>query len=129
MKYIRKDNVIKIIILFLILCLIPISTYVNASVKSDLGTTLEDYAKKQDVSSEFTKKADVIIGVLQVVGSLCSVICLIALGIKYMAGSIEEKAEYKKTLLPYCIGAIIVFGISNLLQVVYIVFSELASTI
>ena len=46
---------------------------------------------------------------------MVSVIALILLGIKYMVGSTEEKAEYKETLLPYFIGAILVFGISNLL--------------
>ena len=35
-----------------------------------------------------------------------------------MMGSVEEKAEYKKTLKPYLIGAILVFGITNLLGIV-----------
>ena len=36
-----------------------------------------------------------------------------------MTGSIEEKAQYKKTLMPYFIGAMMVFGISNFLVVIY----------
>lgn len=36
------------------------------------------------------------ITILSVIGSLISVIVLIVLGIKYMLGSTEEKAEYKK---------------------------------
>ena len=37
---------------------------------------------------------------------------LIVLGIKYMMGSTAEKAEYKKTLMPYFIGALLIFGAS-----------------
>ena len=48
-----------------------------------------------------------VLGVIQVVGILISVGVLMVLGIKYMMGSAEEKAEYKKTFIPYIIGAII----------------------
>lgn len=48
---------------------------------------------------------------------IVSVVVLMILGVKYMAGSAEEKASYKKTMMPYVIGAILVFGaafVSNL---------------
>ena len=60
-----------------------------------------------------------IIGILQVVGIVLSVVILIVLGIKYMMGSAEEKAEYKKTLMPYVIGAALVFAASTIAQIVY----------
>ena len=44
---------------------------------------------------------------------------LIVLGIKYMMGSAEERAEYKKTLFPYFIGAVLIFAAVNLAQVIY----------
>ena len=59
-----------------------------------------------------------LMGVLQTAGVVISVIILIVLGIKYMMGSAEEKAEYKKTMLPYVIGAILTFGITNILAIV-----------
>lgn len=60
-----------------------------------------------------------IIKVITTVGSICSVVVLIMLGIKYMMGSVEEKAEYKKTLLPYVIGASMVFAASSLVSIIY----------
>lgn len=60
-----------------------------------------------------------IINVIAIVGSAAAIITLIILGIKYMMGSAEEKAEYKKTLLPYIIGAAMVFGASVLTGVIY----------
>ena len=59
-----------------------------------------------------------IIGIIQFIGSFASVGVLIVLGIKYMMGSIEERAEYKKTMLPYVIGAVFVFAITNILGIV-----------
>lgn len=40
-----------------------------------------------------------------------------------MLGSIEEKAQYKKTLLPYLIGAIFVFGATTIPGIVYKMFN------
>lgn len=60
-----------------------------------------------------------IIKILATVGSILSVIVLVIIGIKYMLGSVEERAEYKKTLLPYVIGAVFVFGASNIASVIY----------
>lgn len=60
-----------------------------------------------------------IIKVLGVIGSIVSVIFLVILGIKYMLGSVEEKAEYKKTLLPYFIGALLVFAASTIASIIF----------
>lgn len=60
-----------------------------------------------------------IIGMVQAIGSIASVLVLVILGIKYMMGSAEEKAEYKKTFIPYLIGAILVFAASNLASMIY----------
>lgn len=60
-----------------------------------------------------------VIGAFQAIGSIVSVVALIAIGIKYMMGSIEEKAEYKQTMMNYVIGAILVFAISNISAMIY----------
>ena len=60
-----------------------------------------------------------IIQIVSTVGSIASVIVLVILGLKYMMGSAEEKAEYKKTLLPYIIGAAFVFAASTIATVVF----------
>ena len=60
-----------------------------------------------------------IMGVIQVLGVVIAVIVLMVLGIKYMMGSAEEKAEYKKTMIPYLVGAILIFAASTIANVVY----------
>lgn len=60
-----------------------------------------------------------IVSIVSTIGSIISVIILVVLGIKYMMGSAEEKAEYKKTLLPYIIGAALVFAASTIASIVF----------
>ena len=39
------------------------------------------------------------------------------LGVKFMIGSIEEKAEYKQSLVPYLIGSMLLFAICTVVKV------------
>lgn len=64
-----------------------------------------------------------ILSIVSIIGSAISIIAIIALGIKYMLGSVEEKASYKKTLMPYFIGAIFVFGATTVSSIVYNMFN------
>lgn len=59
-----------------------------------------------------------ILGIIQVVGMGISVIMLIVIAMKYMIASVEEKAKLKETLIPYLIGAILLFGGSNILSII-----------
>ncbi len=65
-------------------------------------------------TTEFDKLGNKIIGAIQAIGSIVAVAILVVLGVKYMMGSAEEKAEYKKTMIPYIIGAVLVFMASNI---------------
>lgn len=58
-----------------------------------------------------------ILTVISNIGIAVSVIMLAVLGIKYMLGSVEEKAEYKEGLIPYVIGAFILFGITGFIKI------------
>lgn len=66
-----------------------------------------------------------IVAIITTIGIVISVVMLVVLGIKYMLGSVEEKAEYKKTLIPYMIGASFVFAASIIVQIIYEVAIQL----
>lgn len=69
-------------------------------------------------SKQITGIGNQIIGIITTVGVVVAVIVLLVLGIKYMMGSASEKAEYKKTMIPYLVGAILIFGASAITKVV-----------
>lgn len=70
-------------------------------------------------SRKLTDKAEKILGIIQVIGVVVSVITLMGIGIKYMLGSVEEKAEYKEVFKPYLIGAVLVFSATTIPQIIY----------
>jgi len=56
--------------------------------------------------------------VIRNVGIVAAVIILMYIGIKYMLGSAEEKAEYKKVFMPYLIGAVLLFSAAGIAQAI-----------
>ena len=69
-------------------------------------------------STNLTNIGSNIAGIIRNVGIVLAVVILMILGIKYMVGSAEEKADYKKSMIPYLVGAIILFGAAGIAQVV-----------
>lgn len=68
-----------------------------------------------------------IIAVVRVVGVVIAVVILLILGIKYMMGSAEEKADYKKSMIPYIVGAVLIFASTAIVGVIYDMASSLNS--
>ena len=60
-----------------------------------------------------------IIGAITVVGIVISVVVMIILGIKYMIGSVDQRAEYRKTMVPIIIGMLILFGTSWIITTIF----------
>ena len=68
-----------------------------------------------------------VLGIITVIGIVVSVIVIAGLGIKYITGSAEEKAEYKKTMMPYVIGAALVFAASAIAGILYSFLSNISA--
>ena len=68
---------------------------------------------------DLVNKASVIVAVIRNVGIVVSVIALMIIGIKAMTGSIEQKADYKKSLPGYILGVIMVIAITVLPSIIY----------
>ena len=131
-----KINTLKIIIL-IIITMFNLFIFSNSSMANEANLEIKsitkvarqtgvinpndykpDNTKEAQDSEELAKMGNTIVGFLQILGSILSVAVLAVLGVKYMAGSVEERAEYKKNMMPYVIGAVMVFGITNLLKII-----------
>lgn len=69
-----------------------------------------------------------ILGGAQIIGVSLSVIILVVLGIKYMMGSAEEKAEYKKSMVPYLVGAVLIFAAPTIANIIYNIVKPMGTT-
>lgn len=89
-------------------------------VSTDLGLgDLNNYKGDGENATKFISKVEGILSIIQMVGVILSVTILVMIGIKYMLGSVEEKADYKKSMIPYLIGALMVFSVTTLPQLIY----------
>lgn len=113
----NKGKIKLTIIMFLIIAIIMsvFNICFASSGKIDVtGVTIE-----QGYTTEFKTLGESILGFVQVIGSAVSVIAMMIIGIKYMIGSVEEKAEKKKSFIYYLIGAFLVFSTVNIVSIVY----------
>lgn len=69
-----------------------------------------------------------IVGIITTIGIIVAVVVLLVLGIKYMMGSAAEKAEYKKTMIPYLVGAVLIFGASAIARAVIAMSESITGT-
>ena len=97
----------------------------NYSYADDIGLgDLNSYQGSVTSSNKFQTKANKVFTIIKATGTVISVIMLTAIGIKFLLGSAEEKADYKKSLIPYIIGAAMVFLGSWLPQLIYNLTNE-----
>ncbi len=71
-------------------------------------------ATSTSADSTITNIGGKILSAVTTAGIVLSVLMLAVLGVKYMLGSSEEKAEYKKSMMPYLIGALLIFAASTI---------------
>lgn len=67
---------------------------------------------------------NIIIWLVRTVGESIAVIMLVIIGIRYLMGSVEEKAEYKQSMWPYILGAILIFAGSAVTELIYNAFNQ-----
>ena len=66
-----------------------------------------------------TTKVTTIGGKIIVVGIVVAIAVVLIIGIKYMTGSVEQKAEYKKVMIPYIIGAVLLVAGTSIVKVIF----------
>lgn len=81
----------------------------------DIGKQNANDKIKQD---DLKTLSDTLYNILLVVGIIAAIIVGLIMGIKFILGSLEEKAEIKAMIIPYIIGCVVVFGAFTIWQIV-----------
>ena len=103
-------------IIALVLMIFCIITLVNNSFGFNLDTYKPTKLTIEDDSPYYTI-GGTLISIIRTIGIIVCVGALVIVGITMMYGSIEQKAEYKKKLLPIVIGAFFVVGTTSVLKI------------
>ena len=120
----NKKKLFKILIITSLVLIIAMVIFSNIPVKasSDPVTNPGDFdlSKGQTEDTEkINKKIGPILGWLSIVGFILAVVAIAIIGLKYMLGSVEERADYKKAMLPYGIGVILIATVTTLPTIIY----------
>ncbi len=115
------------IITTILMILAILCSLANIVFGSAIITSLSGDKTATITSTSMTNLGSKIIGTIQVLGIIIAVVILLVLGIKYMVGSAEEKAEYKKTMMPYVVGALLIFAASTIVNILYNVIGNFSS--
>ena len=104
----------------LLLTIMLVASIAGTVLAVDPNTVLNGLNGNGNVqTNDLTKVGNNIVTIIQVVGIVIAVIVLLVIGIKYMMGSASEKAEYKKTMIPYIVGGVLIFAGTSLVRVIY----------
>lgn len=108
------------IILTVAMIMMVLSSNVMATGTSagSAGSIIDQMQPTYNDGSGIASVGQKIVNIISTVAVVISVIVLLILGIKYMMGSASEKAEYKKTMIPYLVGSVLVFGAGAIAKVV-----------
>lgn len=113
---------IKLLILMLLVVLtIIFPLTVNAS-QIDPDNYQSNGPSSSDVADMY-KYGGSVAGVIFVAGIIVSIGTMMVIGIRYLMAGVDEKAEYKERMIPYFIGAILLFGASTVVRIVYLIFN------
>lgn len=113
------NKTLKTLFLIIIFC-VMITTPVFAD---SVGGYVFDIEAPTD-TDEATSLAGSILGAIQWSAIVAAVIIITILGIKYMFGSLEEKAQYKKSMLPLVIGIAVVVLATTITNLIFDAFAN-----
>lgn len=117
----KKIKLLNILIIFVFIMMIFVPM-VNAS-DFNPDAYAPSNLTSEDTDSAINKVAP-IFNAIRIIGLVISISMVMYLGIRYMVGSVEERAEYKKTMVPMIIGMIFLFATSTIVGIIADIMSK-----
>lgn len=111
-----KTKILLIILMLVINIFFLNINVVQADGISDVisgGDGFLQAGKNEEITIDDNKlqnTSNMIYNILLILGMCIAVIVAAILGIKFMIGSVEEKAQVKDALIPFIVGCVVIFG-------------------
>ena len=116
-----KKIILRLILIFLILIMmLEINTFA-AFTPGDINGDVT--ISNEDTLTDFTNK---ILGFIDMAGTVLAIVIITIIGIQYMKGSFEQKAQYKEKLMPYAVGCVILVAAPKLVRIIYKIASNIS---
>ena len=125
-------KVLKISLTLLLLSCILLISFQTCSEASVYSQEMQGLIKESEHFTDASNSVDkvnnivaTIITSIRIVGVAVAVVMLLVLAMKYMSAAPGDKADIKKGLINYVIGAVVFFGVVGILEII----SQLATAI
>lgn len=111
----KTIKIISTLAIALVLVAVLSQTILASSQYTGVIDNLDSKANSSTASVDgITTKAGDILKVIRNVAAILSIFVITILGIKYIMGSVEEKANYKKTFIPVIVGIVVVVAATTI---------------
>ena len=115
------SNTIKLLSIVMIAVMLftvatPVFAFDAGSIVDSIDAAADENA---DNESGLNTMAGKVVALIRNIAVIAGVILLSIIGIKFMMGSAEEKAEYKKSLIPLVVGIVVVMAASQIVTMIF----------
>lgn len=111
------------IISALLIAILLVATISNVCLATDYTGIIDDVDEKgEGVSDNIDGLKDVagnVVKLIRNVAAIAAVVIISILGIKYMMGSTEERADYKKSFIPLIVGIVVVVAAASIASLLF----------
>lgn len=114
----KSIKVLSILMMVIVLTM-TVAAPVFANAQVDVNSITPTYGD----STSMKNLAGKILGFIRNIAIVGGVVVIAVLGVKYMMGSLEEKAEYKKSMIPLIVGIVVVMSASTIAKLLFDTFS------
>ena len=120
-------KIISILMLVIMLATVAMPVFATDAGYSTVIKNIKDKAEDPTTNVDTTGMEEIAGKVLKLVRNVAvilAVILITVLGVKYMMGSVEEKAGYQKSFVPLIVGAVVVVAATQLATMLFSVFAK-----
>lgn len=125
MKKTLKIFMIALMAVMLLFVTVQPTVVLAAEGDADTSSVVPDDIKPiSNSNSNLNQVAQTIITFIWTLSIIISVIVLMIIGVKYIVGGVQEKADYKKSLIPVVVGIVVVVSATTIVNFLFGAFSN-----
>ena len=112
----KSIKILSILMMAIMIIMVATPVFANSTIIDELESEVSE--PQGAGRSKILELVGTILGFLRWVAVIGGVVLITIIGIKYMMGSLEEKAQYQKSFIPLIVGIVVVMGavtIANLI--------------
>ena len=106
------------LVLFILKVMAVLFSYNSVFAGTNFLSPSSIVAQSDSTANSLRNTTGIILAVVQVIGVSVAVIMLLVVGIKYMYSAPNDRAEIKKHMVVYVVGAVVLFASSGILGII-----------